>query len=304
VSAALAAAASRRDLRIGLVCIVLIIAIWSGFQILARFSARASMNAADLTAIRFTVSGLLTLPWLLRNGFGTVGVARTLAMAATGGIGFSFLAFAGFMFAPANHGAVLLSGSLPLFTSIAAWLLIGETFGPMKRLGLALIVGGIALIGAESFASSGLGYWRGDLCFLSGAIFWALFTVACRAWRVTPPQAVVLVCAVSMLIYMPAYLVFATPGFAAVPMPELLVQVAYQGVVATICTILLYTRAVASLGAATTTMMTAAVPGIVTLSAAPLLGEIPSPLALGGVAIVTLGMIATVLTLRPAPAKP
>jgi drug/metabolite transporter (DMT)-like permease len=103
---------------------------------------------------------------------------------------------------------------------------------------------------------------------------------------------------------MPAYLVFATPGFAAVPMPELLVQVAYQGVVATICTILLYTRAVASLGAATTTMMTAAVPGIVTLSAAPLLGEIPSPLALGGVAIVTLGMIATVLTLRPAPAKP
>ena len=304
MSAALAAAAGCRELRIGLACIGLIIAIWSGFQIVSRLSARASMNAADLTAIRFAVSGLLMLPWLLRGGLRGVSVPRAVALAASGGLGFSFLAFAGFMFAPANHAAVLLSGALPLFTSTAAWLLIGETFGPMKRLGLALIVAGIALIGGESFASAGLGYWRGDLCFLAAAICWALFTVACRAWRVTPMQGVVLVCTFSMLAYMPVYLIVATPYFAAVPLGELLLQGVYQGIIATIFTIFLYTRAVASLGAATATMMTAAVPGIVTLSAAPLLGEIPSAFALGGVAIVTLGMIATVLTLRPAQAKP
>jgi drug/metabolite transporter (DMT)-like permease len=85
---------------------------------------------------------------------------------------------------------------------------------------------------------------------------------------------------------------------------ELIFQAVYQGVLATIVTMLTFTRAVAILGAATTMMMTAAVPGIVTLSAAPLLGEFPSPLVLAGIALVTLGVIATVLTLRPAQAKP
>jgi drug/metabolite transporter (DMT)-like permease len=292
-----------RDLWIGLACIGLVIVFWCGFQLSSRFSARGSMNAVDLAAMRFAISGAIMLPWLLRNGLHGVSWKRSVVLAATGGLGFAFLAFAGFMFAPASHAAALMSGALPLFTAIAASLLIGEQLGPMKQLGLALIVSGVVFIGIESFAAAGLGYWRGDLCFLGAVSCWALFTVACRAWRITPMQASVIVFTFSMFAYLPAYILFATPQFAQVPPGELAFQAVYQGVIATVVTMLLYTRAVAVLGAATTTMMTAAVPGIVTLSAGPLLGEVPSWLTLAGIALVTMGMIATVLTLRPAHAK-
>ena len=304
MSAATEVARGGRDLSVGLLCIGLIIAIWSGFQLASRFGTRSGMNAADLAALRFSISGVLMLPWFVRHGLHGIGLPRAVALAATGGLGFGTLAFVGFMFAPANHAAVLMSGSLPLFTTLAASLLIGETLGPLKRLGLALIVAGIALIGVESFAGSGLGYWRSDLCFLAAAISWSLFTVACRAWRVAPQQGAIVVCTLSLFLYMPVYLLFMTPRFAELPAGELMFQMVYQGVIATIVTIFAYTRAVASLGAATATMMTAAVPGIVTLAAAPLLDETPSWFALAGVAIVTLGMIATVLTLGSAHGKP
>lgn len=169
-------------------------------------------------------------------------------------------------------------------------------------IGLALIVGGVALIGIESFVAAGLGYWRSDLCFLAAAACWALFTVACRAWRVKPTQAAVIVYTLSMFAYLPVYALLATPKLSQIPVGELVFQAAYQGFFATVVSMFAYTRAVAILGAATT-IMTTAVPGIVTLSAAPLLSEPPSALALAGIALVTMGMVTTVLTLRPAPAQ-
>lgn len=295
---------SARELWTGLVCLGLIVAIWSGFQIVSRFSVRGGMNPFDLTALRFGISGLIMLPWLLRDGLNGVSWRRAIVLAATGGLGFSFLAFAGFMFAPASHAAALMSGTQPLFTALAASALIGERLSPLKRVGLALIVGGVAFIGIESYGAAGLGHWRGDLCFLGAALSWALFAVACRAWDVRPMQGAVIVCTFAMFAYVPAYLVLATPQFDQVATGELLFQAVYQGVLATIVTMFAFTRAISILGAATTMMMTAAVPGIVTLSAGPLLGEIPSSLALAGVALVTMGVIATVLTLRPAQAKP
>jgi drug/metabolite transporter (DMT)-like permease len=295
---------ARRELWIGLACVVVIVATWSGFQLVTKAGARSGLGAADLTALRFGISGILTFPLLARHGLGGVSMPRAIALMATGGLGFSLLAFAGFAYAPASHGGALMPGSLPLFTALTAATLIGERLGPVQLLGLGLIVGGVACMAAESVGPAGLGYWRGDLCFLAASFSWALFTVACRAWRITPIQATLIVCTFSMFAYLPVYLLTAAPRFIEVAPSQLLLQGVYQGVLATIVSMFVFTRAVRALGAAPTAMMTAAVPGIVTLTAAPVLGETPSPLALAGTALVTLGMLATVLTLRAAPAKP
>ncbi len=303
-SPAVLASRARRELWTGLACVALVIAIWTGFQLVSRLGARSGMSAADLTLLRFGVSGAIMLPLLARKGLHGVPLPRAIALMATGGLGFSLLAFTGFAYAPASHGGALLAGALPLFTALAAMALIGERFGPVKLLGLGLIVGGVACIGIDGFGGTGLGYWRGDLYFLAASLCWALFTVACRAWRITPIQATVIVCALSMLVYLPVYLLTAVPGFSDVALSQILLQAVYQGIVSTVLTMIAYTRAIAALGAATTAMMTAAVPGIVTLSAAPILGETPSAMALAGTALVTIGMVATVLTMRSAPGKP
>lgn len=303
-SATAAASRERRELWIGLACVALVVATWSGFQLVSKVGARSGLGAADLTALRFGISGVIMFPLLARKGLHGVTLPRAVVLMLTGGLGFSLLAFAGFGYAPASHAGALLPGSLPLFTAVAAAALIGERLGPAKLLGLAFIIGGVACIGAESMGPADLGYWRGDLFFLAASFTWALFTVACRAWRITPIQATVIVCTLSMFVYLPVYLLTAAPRFLQVSASQIVLQGLYQGVLATIVSMFAFTRAVTALGAAPTAMLTAAVPGIVTLSAGPVLGETPSALAFAGTALVTIGMLATVLTLRAAPAKP
>jgi drug/metabolite transporter (DMT)-like permease len=52
---------------------------------------------------------------------------------------------------------------------------------------------------------------------------------------------------------------------------------------------------VSALGAGPTTLITAAVPGVATLAAIPLLGEWPDAATLAGVALVSAGVVVTVL---------
>lgn len=67
---------------------------------------------------------------------------------------------------------------------------------------------------------------------------------------------------------------------------------------------LLYTRAVALLGASTTALFTAAVPCITALAGIWLLDEIPSPMVWTGIACVTAGMMVAMYFGKPAARKP
>ena len=75
---------------------------------------------------------------------------------------------------------------------------------------------------------------------------------------------------------------------------ELVLQAVVQGVMLGAVSIFIYTRAVAALGPATTSLFSAAVPSITTLAAVPLLGEVPDVVSAIGLAVVTLGMIVAV----------
>jgi drug/metabolite transporter (DMT)-like permease len=70
----------------------------------------------------------------------------------------------------------------------------------------------------------------------------------------------------------------------------LLLQGIFQGVLIGAASIFVYSRAVASLGAVDTALFTAAVPCVTTVAAIFLLAEIPGPMAIAGVAVVTIGM--------------
>ena len=73
----------------------------------------------------------------------------------------------------------------------------------------------------------------------------------------------------------------------AAPVGAILVQVAYQGFLSSVIAGVLYTTAVARIGPASTTLIGALVPGLVSVAAWPLLGE---PLGLLGAAGVVLAM--------------
>jgi drug/metabolite transporter (DMT)-like permease len=94
-----------------------------------------------------------------------------------------------------------------------------------------------------------------------------------------------------MMLYLPIYAWFAGTQLAAAPWREIVIQAIFQGVLSAIVALLLYTRAIAILGAARGAVFAALVPTFSLLLAIPLLHETPTELQLVGVLFVTAGMV-------------
>ncbi|MBL8673112.1 MAG: DMT family transporter [Alphaproteobacteria bacterium] len=298
---------ARRELAIGLSCAVGIVCIWTTFLLTTRFSAKGAFSAWDLMALRFGISGLLMLPLVLRRGLAGLSPWQALVLMATAGPVFSLSAFSALALAPAAHAGVLMPGTLPLWTAILTAVVMHQSLSRRQSISLALVLAGVAMIGWESIAGEAAAaasplQWLGDVLFMTASFSWAIYTVLARRWGVRPLDAAAVVCVTAGAAYMPVYLLALPITLHLAPAWEIAVQAVLQGVISTIGTLLLFTRAAQALGAPTLTLVTSIVPAFVALLAVPLLGE-PLTLAAGlGVALVVLGIAATVGGLRALPA--
>lgn len=308
---------TRRDLWSGGLCALAVLAIWTSFILVARSSAERTLTSFDLAWLRFLFAGVVVLPWLawrgaaLRRELGgapaTV-LRRGGLLALTAGVGYCALAYSGFFFAPAAHAAVLMPGSLPLWTALLALWLLGERLGRWRIAGLLLIVAGDALVGGSSLlqAFDGGTTWIGDALFLSAGASWSLYGVLCRRWRIGAVDATVAIALGCLISYVPLYglAVWAgvvPSGLGRTPGAELLAQAGFQGGASMLLAGVAFTRVVQTFGPVRATMVTALVPGLAALAAVPLLGEPLGPPALAGLVCVTAGLL---LGLRTATARP
>ena len=284
--------------------VVAVVTIWTLFLVLARFGVKGSFTPWDLAFIRFSFAAAVVLPvWLLRPAgqrLGSLTPMRALALATTAGLLFSCLAYAGFSFAPAAHGAVLMTGTLPFWVALVAWLVLGDKLTPRKTGSLVLILLGVGFTGWHSIvdhasaAQSGAataGAWRGDILFPFAAASWAVFVVLVRRWQVKAMDATVATALISFVLYTPVYFLFLPKQIMTAPLLEIVWQGVFQGILALVVSMWLYTRVVQAFGPSRTTMITALCPGLAALIAVPVLGEPLSVLILLGLAAVTAGMV-------------
>jgi len=310
---------SRRALRVGGLCAASVLVIWTSFILVARFSAAQTLLPFDIAWLRYAFSGLVALPiallrWpALVNGLAGPGGSpqraflRGTVLAMLAGIGYCLLAYSGFFFAPAAHAAVLLPGSLPLWTALLASLWLGERLTRGRAAGLALIALGGLLVGGSSLwlAFSGGDTWRGDLLFLSASLCWASYGVLCRRWRVGAVDATLAIALGCLLAYVPLYAAAAWAGWVPsrlgqAPLNEILFHAVFQGGLSMLVAGWAYTQVVQTFGPVRTTMLTALVPPLAALLAVPVLGEPLGAAALGGLACVTLGLVIGVRAAAPA----
>lgn len=307
---------SRNGLGTGLAigCALAVLCIWSSFILIARASAQHTLTAFDIAFLRFLFSGVMVLPLLAwraareaRWGAALEGMslARAFTLGALGGAGYCGLTYSAFFFAPATHGAILLPGSLPLWTALTAAVLLGEPVGRMRYAGLGLIVVGDVFVGGPSLAAAfdGGEVWKGDALFLCAALTWSTYAVLCRKWRIGAITATLAVAFSCLVTAVPLYAAGAALGawpsaLAQASWREIAFQGVYQGGVTMLIAGVAFTHVVTTFGPMRTVMITALVPVITALAAVPLLGEPITVTLIVGLVCVTTGLL---FGLRAAP---
>lgn len=267
-------------------------------MLVSRLGARATFTSWDIALLRYAGSAIAIVPVLLRRGWPRMHPGRAVALVFTASFGFPLAAYAGFGFAPAAHGGVLLPGALPLMVGLLGWLWLGERWSRAQLVSLAMVVGGIALLAQDTWGAHP-GAWRGDLLLLLGCANWAVYTLLAGRWRVPALDVVIIVAVVSLPLYAPIWYLALPSRLDTAPWGAILFQLTYHGVFAVVVALFLYNRALAALGPMTLTTITAIVPAMAALLAWPLLGEPLGAAGFAGVALVSAAMVWGVTAARP-----
>ena len=294
----------QRSIWIGACCGLAVALIWSSWTVATRVAVTHSLGPADVTFLRFGVSGLLLWPVLARQGMGLglrkAGWSRAIVMLAGAGLPFMLVASTGTRFAPASHLATLMIGMMPIFVALLSVLLYGERLAPLQMLGLAAVVAGVSSIGGHALLMNrASGEWRGDLLFLLGGLLFASYTLAQRRSGLSSWQATALVNVISGLIFTPIYFGFLEPRLLTAPVVDVIVQVLAQGIGVAILGLFFYAEAARRLGATRAAVFGSLAPALSVILSIPLLGESPSQIVLIGVGLVTAGVLLVVTGKRP-----
>lgn len=265
----------------------------------ARAALVGGLQATDLIFARYVVAGLIMLPLLLRFGLrdlAGIGLRRGVVLAVLGGAPFALLQTGGYGFAPLAHGAVIAPATVTIVSTIGAALLLRERLSRDHLAGAAIVIAGIVLIGWDGLAQpAGARAWLGDLLFFLSSVLWAGFTLLLRLWRLSALRATAVVAVLSALATTPAYLLWIGPAhLLALPVGTLLLQGLIQGGVQGALTMYAYGQAVVLLGVSRAVLFPALVPALSVLLGIPIVGEIPGPLQITGLALVTLGLLTTI----------
>lgn len=284
----------RRDAILGTGAALLAVAVWAGWIVATRHATTTvALPAEWLAVLRFLPPAVVLAPVWLRHGLLPRGVSPWLvaAMVAGSGAPFFLVAAAGLARVPAAEAAVLLPGTMPLCVALLAALVLKERIGLLRAAGFALVAAGVAAIGAAALAHGGVGHVAARLLVLSGAMLWAVYTVAFRRSGLGAFAATGLVAAWSTAIVLPLALLHGTRPLLDAGLAVVATQALLQGVLSGLVAILAFSVAVKRLGASKAAALSSLTLAAATLLAIPVLGEVPGPAALAGIALTVTGVV-------------
>jgi drug/metabolite transporter (DMT)-like permease len=265
---------------------------WAAGFVAARHGIAIGFSPADIAIHRFCWAGLVFLPLVARHGLrdlAGVGWPKGIALTFFGGPPLALLSYAGFLFVPLAHGGVIQPSCAALGGLALASLVLKEKLPIGRALGAAVIVAGLAVIGADALATIGAHGLIGDLAFVSAGLMFALFATLLRRWRIAPMRAVAVTSVVSLIELPIHWLAFGFEHMIGLGLVENLVQLVAQGIFAGAGATYLFTRSVVLLGAGRAAVFPSLVPGFTLLIGFLVLGDVPSLAQLAGFAIVLIG---------------
>ncbi len=282
------------SLRLGILAWLATVLIGASWQLATRLGVTTTLTPLDLALLRYVIPAVVLLPVLFGRGFlpAAVPVWSLALIVVGGGLPFGLLGMAGAQFAPASHMGALLPGSMPVFVALLSVLMLGQRFRIGQIIGLGVIVIGVVCVVGAAFSGSagGPGVLFGDSLFIVAGIFWAVYTVAFRKSGLAPWHGAALICFWSAILIAPLWAIVPNTTLLSAPLPDIVLQVAAQGVLAGLLGLAAYGAAIRHLGASMAAVSGAVVPALTALGGLVLLEEQLSILTGLGVALVAGGI--------------
>lgn len=276
----------------GYIFVAITMVIWGGFTLSSRLNAQWGISAWDITALRFALAFCILMPILIyKKDTAFLWHKEPFLLAMIGGVGYCLTSYTAFHYVPAAHAAIFLNGFVPLCTAVAAWLLFKEAFDGHTWLSLLIMLSAVAGMSVLMYQETGVAFGLGDGLFFISAIWWGVFTVLLRHWKLSAWHSMAGVAIWSAIVYVPIYMVFL-PKNLSTPTPiHLFGQVIFHGIFVVIIATLAYVEAIKRLGAFKTGSIVTLAPFMAAILAVPLLGEPLSPAIMCGLLGMAFGAL-------------
>jgi drug/metabolite transporter (DMT)-like permease len=262
----------------------------------------ATQAIAPLTVafVRFTLAAVLLLLWTRFRG-ASLALRRSdlppvLGVAVTSVVGYNVLFLYGVTLAPANHGAILVPGLIPLATLAISHLVLGAKVAARQVLGVVVSLVGLALVVGPELSGGGTTL-IGDAMFIVSAGVWASYTLIARTSRLDSPVLTFWGVALGAAGLLPLALLVGGPGvhldgLADAPSRAVL-SVVYLGSIGTVLSFVTFLEGVKLIGPQRATAYSVLIPVFGLVLVAIFLAEPLTPVALVGAAIVLVGLRVT-----------
>jgi drug/metabolite transporter (DMT)-like permease len=272
-----------------------VVAIWSGFIVFSRLGVTGDLTTYDVTALRFLVGGIITIPFSIFYWPRHLALRKVLFLTVCGpGVLYSQSMYFGLKLSPAAYAGVFANGAIPIFTVFLAFIFLGERLTSKAFAGIAVIFAGGWIVAFNGLTPGGGGGGGGTTdgiaYFLAAAFLVAAYINSVRRWKLTPRQTLAIINLPNALVFLPVWYFFLPSSLAAAAWSEIVFQALFQGLGPSFLALVLMTYAVHKLGGTLMAGFAASVPTTAALLAIPVLGENLSLVEWGGVATVTSGL--------------
>ena len=258
----------------GYAFVAITMCIWGGFTITSRLNAIWHISPWDITALRFLLAFCILMPILIyKKDTAFLWKKEPFILAMLGGVAYCLTCYSAFHYVPAAHAAIFLNGCLPLCTAIAAFVLFKQPFDKHTWASLSIMLCSILAMSYLMYQATGVAFSLGDGLFFMSAIWWGIFTVLLKQWKLSAWHAMAGVAIWSAIVYVPLYLLFFPKHLNEPSIEHLVIETIFHGIFVVIIATLTYVEAIKRLGAFKAGSIVTLAPFIAALIAVPLLGE-------------------------------
>ncbi|WP_299733963.1 DMT family transporter [uncultured Tateyamaria sp.] len=266
---------------------------WAGFNVAAKAGIDTGMSPTALSFLRYLTPGVFAIPlliWLRSRATAVrLPIHKLVVLAILGGPLFGLIAVAGYQFAPLSYGLLFAPVAVFVSGTLLGMLLLQEQVAAQRVLGALIMFAGLSLLVGIETTGVDESWLMGVGFFVTAGTMWGAYTVLLRHWQIPVLEGTSTIASFGAILAAIALAPFAWPSLSETELPMLLTQVAMQGFVGGILSVVVLVAALQRLSAQTAALLPTFTPAVAMMIAWVAIGPKPDTTEIIGATVIFLG---------------